>query len=83
MMQGYGKECDWWSLGAIFFECIVGYAPFCSENPTDTYQKIIDWPSYLLFPKDVHISEEGKDLIYGFVLLLRPLHASTDDALIA
>ncbi|KAF8347888.1 AGC/NDR protein kinase [Amanita rubescens] len=67
MMQGYGKECDWWSLGAIFFECIVGYAPFCSENPTDTYQKIIEWPEYLLFPKDVHVSEEGKDLIYGMM----------------
>ncbi|KAJ7890543.1 kinase-like domain-containing protein [Mycena olivaceomarginata] len=36
LMKGYGKECDWWSLGAIFFECLVGYAPFCSENPADT-----------------------------------------------
>jgi len=62
-MKGYGKECDWWSLGAIFFECLVGYAPFCSDNPGDTYKKIIEWPNYLYFPEEVYISREGEDLI--------------------
>ncbi|KAL0575969.1 Serine/threonine-protein kinase [Marasmius crinis-equi] len=63
LMKGYGKECDWWSLGSIFFECLVGYAPFCSDNPGDTYKKIIDWPNYLFFPEEVYISREGEDLI--------------------
>lgn len=63
LMKGYGKECDWWSLGAIFFECLVGYAPFCSDNPGDTYKKIIDWPNYLCFPEEVFISREGEHLI--------------------
>ncbi|KAJ2918691.1 hypothetical protein MD484_g1786, partial [Candolleomyces efflorescens] len=67
MMKGYGKECDWWSLGAIFFECLVGYAPFCSDNPGDTYKKIIDWPRYLYFPDEVYISKEGEDLIRGLM----------------
>jgi len=62
-MKGYGKECDWWSLGAIFFECLVGYAPFCSDNPGDTYKKIIEWPNYLYFPEEVFISREGEDLL--------------------
>lgn len=65
-MKGYGKECDWWSLGAIFFECLVGYAPFCSDNPGDTYKKIIEWPTYLFFPEEVFISREGEDLIRRF-----------------
>jgi protein-serine/threonine kinase len=68
MMKGYGKECDWWSLGAIFFECLVGYAPFCSDNPSDTYKKIIDWPNYLYFPEDVYISRESEDLIRGYAI---------------
>lgn len=28
LQQGYGKECDWWSLGAIMFECLVGESLF-------------------------------------------------------
>ena len=69
MMKGYGKECDWWSLGAIFFECLVGYAPFCSDNPGDTYKKIIDWPNYLYFPEEVYISREGENLIRRYVFM--------------
>jgi protein-serine/threonine kinase len=41
LQQGYSSECDWWSLGAIMFECLVGYPPFCSENAHDTYRKIM------------------------------------------
>lgn len=63
MMHGYGKECDWWSLGAIMFECLIGYPPFCAENASDTYKKIIDWPRYLHFPEEVHLSTEGLDLM--------------------
>ncbi|KIP05792.1 hypothetical protein PHLGIDRAFT_30746 [Phlebiopsis gigantea 11061_1 CR5-6] len=61
--KGYGNECDWWSLGAITFECLVGYPPFCSESTQDTYQKILRWNDYLMFPDDVHLSREAEDLI--------------------
>ncbi|KAH9899856.1 kinase-like protein [Cubamyces lactineus] len=63
MQKGYGNECDWWSLGAIMFECLVGYPPFCSESTHDTYQKILQWKQYLHFPDDVHLSREAEDLI--------------------
>ncbi|CAG8554535.1 10341_t:CDS:2 [Diversispora eburnea] len=63
LQQGYGQECDWWSLGAIMFECLVGYPPFCSENAHETYRKIINWRDQLYFPDDVHLSPEAEDII--------------------
>lgn len=61
--KGYGQECDWWSLGAIMFECLVGWPPFCSETPQETYCKILNWQEHLRFPEDIHISTESEDLI--------------------
>ncbi|EPQ59258.1 kinase-like protein [Gloeophyllum trabeum ATCC 11539] len=61
--EGYGNECDWWSLGAIMFECLVGYPPFCSESTHETYQKIMQWQYHLVFPDDIHLSREAEDLI--------------------
>ncbi|XP_022721273.1 serine/threonine-protein kinase tricorner-like isoform X2 [Durio zibethinus] len=40
LKRGYGMECDWWSLGAIMFEMLVGYPPFYSEEPLSTCRKI-------------------------------------------
>ncbi|EMG49676.1 Likely protein kinase [Candida maltosa Xu316] len=61
--QGYGQECDWWSLGAIMFECLIGWPPFCSETPHETYRKILNWQETLQIPEDIHLSPEAEDLI--------------------
>ncbi|KAJ3576193.1 hypothetical protein NP233_g586 [Leucocoprinus birnbaumii] len=61
--KGYGKECDWWSIGSIMFECLVGYPPFCAETVQETYQKIIQWDYHLMFPDDVHLSVESELLV--------------------
>ncbi|KAK6141651.1 hypothetical protein DH2020_024593 [Rehmannia glutinosa] len=39
LKKGYGMECDWWSLGAIMFEMLVGYPPFYSDDPMSTCRK--------------------------------------------
>ncbi|KAJ2783076.1 Serine/threonine-protein kinase [Coemansia javaensis] len=63
LQHGYGKACDWWSLGAIMFECLVGYPPFCSDNSHETYRKIMHWRETLVFPSDVRLSPESVHLI--------------------
>lgn len=63
LKKGYGMECDWWSLGAIMFEMLVGYPPFYSDDPMTTCRKIVNWRTHLKFPEEARISPEAKDLI--------------------
>lgn len=63
LKKGYGMECDWWSLGAIMYEMLVGYPPFCSDDPRITCRKIINWRTCLKFPEEPKVSDEAKDLI--------------------
>lgn len=63
MQTGYTASCDWWSLGVIMYEMLIGYPPFCSENPQETYRKVMNWRETLIFPPEVPISSEAKDLI--------------------
>lgn len=66
MQTGYTSACDWWSLGVIMFEMLIGYPPFCTESPTDTYKKIMLWKDTLVFPPEVPISEAAKQTIRRF-----------------
>eukprot|EP00029_Vermamoeba_vermiformis_P007388 TRINITY_DN3187_c0_g1_i1.p1 TRINITY_DN3187_c0_g1~~TRINITY_DN3187_c0_g1_i1.p1 ORF type:complete len:508 (-),score=110.40 TRINITY_DN3187_c0_g1_i1:132-1655(-) len=63
MQKGYSKECDWWSVGCILYEMLVGYPPFCAEHPAETYRKVMNWRETLSFPDDVELSPDAKDLI--------------------
>lgn len=63
LKKGYGMECDWWSLGAIMYEMIMGFPPFYSDEPMSTCRKIVNWRTHLKFPQDTKISPEAKDLI--------------------
>uniref|UniRef100_A0A8C3CSF0 non-specific serine/threonine protein kinase n=1 Tax=Cairina moschata TaxID=8855 RepID=A0A8C3CSF0_CAIMO len=63
MQTGYNKLCDWWSLGVIMYEMLIGYPPFCSETPQETYKKVMNWKETLTFPPEVPISDKAKDLI--------------------
>ncbi|KAM9969870.1 hypothetical protein ACTFIW_007816 [Dictyostelium discoideum] len=72
MKDGYSAECDWWSVGVIMFEMLVGYPPFCSESIRETYHKIMNWKQTL--PKimeeakaEVNLSPEAQDLIERFL----------------
>lgn len=66
LQTGYGPACDWWSLGVIMYEMLMGYPPFCSDNPQDTYRKVMNWRETLIFPPETPISEEAKETIVKF-----------------
>ena len=57
--KGYQKEVDWWSLGCVMYEMLVGKAPFRipkgSYLSADLYKKKITIPEY--------VTPEAKDLI--------------------
>jgi protein-serine/threonine kinase len=61
--HGYSFDCDWWSLGTIMFECLVGWPPFCAEDSHDTYRKIVNWRQSLYFPDDIQLGVEAENLI--------------------
>ena len=65
--EGYGEEIDWWSVGAIFYEMLVGFPPFFSESPQITFKKITKFEQYLSIPKERAISVEAKKLIFDFL----------------
>ncbi|KAI9773207.1 MAG: Serine/threonine-protein kinase [Geoglossum umbratile] len=72
--NGYSNDCDWWSLGTIMFECLVGWPPFCAEDPHDTYRKIVNWRETLYFPDDIQIARDAE-------MCVRALVCNTEDRL--
>jgi serine/threonine protein kinase len=50
LKKGYGIECDWWSLGAIMYEMLVGYPPFCSDDPRMTCRKVLQLIELSILP---------------------------------
>ncbi|KAI1747511.1 serine/threonine protein kinase [Xylaria castorea] len=65
--HGYTFDCDWWSLGTIMFECLVGWPPFCAEDSHDTYRKIVNWRQTLYFPDDITLGAEAEHLIRSLI----------------
>ena len=65
----YGAEVDWWSVGVIFYEMLVGFPPFWNNKdaPKETCIKLKNFKKYLNIPKGVKISLEAKKLIFDFL----------------
>ena len=61
--KGYGQEIDWWSLGVIMFEMMIGYPPFYSDSSTETCKKILNWENNLEIRSEANISKEAVDIL--------------------
>ncbi|MEQ2277164.1 hypothetical protein XENORESO_021160, partial [Xenotaenia resolanae] len=57
--QGHDFAVDFWSLGILIFELLVGSPPFSSSEPQKIYSKILD--GELKFPP--YLSEAAKSII--------------------
>ena len=65
--QGYSHTVDWWSLGTIVYEMMVGYPPFSADSPMLTVQKIVNWRKHLVIPREARVSPAGADLVRRLV----------------
>ncbi|XP_035474246.2 cGMP-dependent protein kinase 1 [Scophthalmus maximus] len=57
--QGHDFAVDFWSLGVLIFELLVGSPPFSSSEPQKIYAKILD--GVLKYPP--YLSEAAKSII--------------------
>ena len=60
---GYDHTVDWWSVGVILFEMLVGYPPFFSDEPSITCQKILHWRKTLSIPREAKLSASATDIL--------------------
>jgi len=59
----HGQELDWWALGCVTYEFLMGAPPFCGSSVEEIFQNILSrdiiWPEALL----EFMSEDAHDFI--------------------
>ncbi|PSN47468.1 Citron Rho-interacting kinase [Blattella germanica] len=59
----YGVECDYWSLGIVAYEMVLGQTPFSGDQLTATYNNIMNHKSSLKFSENCKASQSYRDLV--------------------
>lgn len=39
--QGYGKPVDWWAMGVVLYEFLVGCVPFFGDTPEELFGQVV------------------------------------------
>ena len=53
LSKGHDKSADYWALGCLVYELLVGHTPFQHDNQQEIFKRIIQSTRYLHFPKAV------------------------------
>ncbi|XP_074240490.1 microtubule-associated serine/threonine-protein kinase 3 isoform X20 [Saimiri boliviensis] len=60
--QGYGKPVDWWAMGIVLYEFLVGCVPFFGDTPEELFGQVVSdeimWPD-----GDEALPADAQDLI--------------------
>jgi len=69
VQRGYSSGVDWWSLGIITYECLVGYPPFYSDDgdAMQTCRKIIHHNTSFQMPPESNLTKEAKHLLFRLI----------------
>ncbi|XP_073920619.1 microtubule-associated serine/threonine-protein kinase 3 isoform X5 [Castor canadensis] len=60
--QGYGKPVDWWAMGIILYEFLVGCVPFFGDTPEELFGQVVS--DEILWPEgDEALPGDAQDLI--------------------
>lgn len=52
LRQGYGKPVDWWAMGIILYEFLVGCVPFFGDTPEELFGQVVSGESFqIVFAK--------------------------------
>jgi citron Rho-interacting kinase len=55
-MDGYGPQCDLWSVGIVAYEMVTGDTPFNSEQQAVIYSNILKFDNIVKYPSLQKIS---------------------------
>ncbi|XP_008574933.1 PREDICTED: microtubule-associated serine/threonine-protein kinase 3 [Galeopterus variegatus] len=47
--QGYGKPVDWWAMGVVLYEFLVGCVPFFGDTPEELFGQVVTWSHFGAF----------------------------------
>jgi serine/threonine protein kinase len=50
--SGHGTAVDWWALGILVYEMLIGQPPFWDQNPMRIYEQIV--AGHIRFPSTSH-----------------------------
>ena len=59
LQKGHGKPVDWWCLGILIYEMLVGIDPFSDDDPMAVYQNILK--GKIKFPRN--FPRDAKSLV--------------------